>query len=192
MSDVKKYVGLVAFFSTFGITQSLQSDLLDCAKSNDSLQRLVCYDNLAKKTQVKTIQEQNKQTKKQKIAVTPSPPAQQKKAVLSTKLIAELPIESDISKPKPIVNATANFGQENNKHPKDLINQIQGKIVMVRKSAYGKQIITLDNGQVWQQTDSTRLKLVEGQPITISRGALGSFFISKENTKKRIRAKRVN
>ena len=60
------------------------------------------------------------------------------------------------------------------------------------KSAYGEQIITLDNGQVWRQTDSVRLKLVEGQSVTIKRGALGSFFISKENANKRIRAKRVS
>jgi hypothetical protein len=125
------------------------------------------------------------------MTVTPSPPARQKKAILSTKLIAELPINPDTNKPKPKVNATENFGQENKKHPKDWINQIQGKIVKMRKSAYGKHIITLDNGQVWRQTDSTHLKLVEGQSIAISRGAFGSFFISKESANKRIRAKRV-
>ncbi|PKG98037.1 hypothetical protein [Paraglaciecola sp. MB-3u-78] len=191
MSDIKKYVGLVAFFSTFGITQSLQSDLLDCAQSNDSLQRLVCYDNLAKKTQVKTTQEQNKQTKKQKIVVTPSPPVLQKKAVLSTKLIAELPIEPDISKPKPIVNSTANFGQENIKHPKGLISQIQATVIKTKKAPRGELIIFLDNGQVWRQTDSTRLKLSKDNVVIIERGALGSFFIGKENANKRIRAKRV-
>ena len=162
MNNIRKYAGLLACFSTFGMAQSLQSDLLDCAQINDSLQRLVCYDNLAKK------------------------------AVLPTQLVAELPIASDTSKAKPLVSAAENFGQENKKSPKDLINQIQGKIVKVTKSAYGKQIVTLDNGQVWRQTDSVRLKLVEGQSVTIKRGALGSFFISKENANKRIRAKRVS
>jgi hypothetical protein len=192
MNNIRKYAGLLACFSTFGMTQSLQSDLLDCAQINDSLQRLVCYDNLAKKAQLKTVNKPNKHSNKPEVAVSPSLPAQQKKVVLPTQLVAELPIASDTSKAKPLVSAAENFGQENKKSPKDLINQIQGKIVKVTKSAYGEQIITLDNGQVWRQTDSVRLKLVEGQSVTIKRGALGSFFISKENANKRIRAKRVS
>lgn len=86
----------------------------------------------------------------------------------------------------------AEFGQENKQHTENLITQIQATIINIEKAPHGQLIITLDNGQVWRQTDNTRLKLIKEQVIIIKRGAMGSFFIGKVNANKRIRAKRVD
>lgn len=192
MNNIQKYAGLLAFFSTFGMTQSLQTDLLECAQNSDSLQRLVCYDNIASKAQHKAANNQNHHVNKPPVAVNSAIPKQRKETVLLEQIETKLPIEVDTNKPKPIVEAAESFGQENKKTPEDLVNQIQGEILKVTKGAYGKQIITLDNGQVWRQTDNVRLKLAAGESVTIERGAFGSFFISKENANRRIRAKRAS
>ncbi len=40
-------------------------------------------------------------------------------------------------------------------------------------------VVTLDNGQVWSQTETnTRIDLRVGNPVTIRRGALGSYLMS--------------
>jgi hypothetical protein len=44
---------------------------------------------------------------------------------------------------------------------------------------------------VWRQTDGSHFRLSKDEVVIIERGALGSFFIGKEDTKKRIRAKRL-
>ena len=61
----------------------------------------------------------------------------------------------------------------------------------MQKTPYGKLIITLETGQVWRQTNSTSLRLKPGQEVYVEEGALGSYFLGKESSNKRIRVKRL-
>jgi hypothetical protein len=184
MTYLSKSAVLIALLSPFGMANTLLDDLSICAKNSDNLQRLVCYDKLAENSP------SNQQKVQQQIPlqVTSSIPLTQLKP----------PQKAHIIKPQSAFNVTnevnqqqANFGQEDKQRTKDLIKEIQAQVVLVKKGTYGKQIITLNNGQVWRQTDSTYLKLRKGQAIIIKRGAMGSFFIGKHSTNKRIRAKRI-
>jgi hypothetical protein len=83
------------------------------------------------------------------------------------------------------------FGKEQLKHPENRIKQFKAKVIKIQKNHYGKLIITIENGQVWRQTDGTRFRLSADELVIIERGALGSFFIGKEKTNQRIRVKRV-
>jgi hypothetical protein len=197
MTYLSKSAVLIALFSPFCMANTLLDDLSICAKNNDSLQRLVCYDKLAEITE-NSPSHQQKVQQQIPLQVTPSMPSTQQNQ--NNLVLAELkpPQKAHIIKPQSAFNVTnevnqqqANFGQEDKQRTKDLIKEIQAQVVLVKKGTYGKQIITLNNGQVWRQTDSTYLKLRKGQAIIIKRGAMGSFFIGKHSTNKRIRAKRI-
>lgn len=71
-------------------------------------------------------------------------------------------------------------------------------VASVRESRTGV-LVTLENGQVWRQTDGTRFQirpirshhLEAGLTATIERGLLGSFFMELSHDGRRFRAERV-
>jgi hypothetical protein len=88
----------------------------------------------------------------------------------------------------------ANFGAD-----EDLLRQrqtaaggpdhITAKVTQVSASSAGDTLIELENGQVWQQTQR-RLEAIAapGDEVTVSRGALGSYFlVSKSRLSTRVK-----
>jgi hypothetical protein len=194
MTYLSKSAVLIALLSPFGMANTLLDDLSICAKNSDNLQRLVCYDKLAENSP------SNQQKVQQQIPlqVTSSIPLTQQNQNNLVLTQLKPPQKAHIIKPQSAFNVTnevnqqqSSFGQEDKQRTKNLIKEIQAQVVLVKKGTHSKQIITLNNGQVWRQTDSTYLKLRKGQAIIIKRGAMGSFFIGKHSTNKRIRAKRI-
>jgi len=58
----------------------------------------------------------------------------------------------------------------------DELRQISGTVVSLSRSESGLITLTLDNQQVWRQTDSdTTLTIETGDSVTISRASLGTF-----------------
>jgi len=57
--------------------------------------------------------------------------------------------------------------------------KITARVKKLRNTADGALVLELDNGQVWQQVSSdVTLVVDEGDTVTISRGALGSYRLS--------------
>jgi hypothetical protein len=57
--------------------------------------------------------------------------------------------------------------------------QVQTQVVQVSGSSTGQAIFTLENGQTWRQTENrSSFSLHPGDRVTVSKGALGSFWIS--------------
>ncbi|AQQ67975.1 hypothetical protein Mag101_10240 [Microbulbifer agarilyticus] len=84
------------------------------------------------------------------------------------------------------------FGQEEKRAIQEAPESITATIEIAKKGAYGKFTFTLDNGQVWRQTDSGRAIWRGGEQVTLERGALGSFFMRKtEGGGRGLRVKRV-
>ena len=83
-----------------------------------------------------------------------------------------------------------NFGLDKVIEPKDKVEKITSVISAIQKTPYGKLIVTLESGQVWRQTNNTTLRLKRGQEVYVEEGALGSYFLGKESSNKRIRVKR--
>jgi hypothetical protein len=80
------------------------------------------------------------------------------------------------------------------KTDKETANEIKSITLIIsklEKNPRGKWKITFDNGQKWQQKDSKGLKLNEGDTVILTKGALSSVFLQKENTSKRIKVKRL-
>ncbi|MFT5838176.1 MAG: hypothetical protein ACI9UT_000667 [Flavobacteriales bacterium] len=197
MTYLSKSAVLIVLISPLSMANTLLNNLSICAKNTDSLQRLVCYDKLAEVAENDLLHQQKMQQPISQQISTSMPSVQKKQ---NNSVLSEItpPQKAQIIKPQPTIDVTnkvdlqkASFGQEDKQRSKDLIKEIQAEIVQIKKGAYGQQIITLNNGQVWRQTDSTSLKLRKGHVVIIRRGAMGSFFIGKENANKRIRAKRV-
>jgi hypothetical protein len=199
MTYLSKCALLVIFVSPSSIANSQLDKLAICAKNTDSLQRLVCYDKLAKDTKNKP-PKQTQVTLKDSIVervdrtVQVTPKVQQEEVLA----VSESPNKPAVVEPQPlgvIANSVkqqqASFGKEAVKRPEDMIKQLKVKAIKIQKAPYGELIITFENGQVWRQTDSIRFRLSTDEMVIIERGALGSFFIGKENTNQRIRAKRV-
>jgi hypothetical protein len=60
----------------------------------------------------------------------------------------------------------------------------------VQPSGYDRVLITLDNGQVWRQVDSSSLRLRVGDAIEIERASFGSFMLQKTGSKRSMRVSR--
>jgi len=71
------------------------------------------------------------------------------------------------------------------------INSITLTISKVSKALRGELKITFSNGQKWLQKDGHKMKLKVGETVTLQKGALGSVYLKKANSKKRIKVKRL-
>jgi len=87
--------------------------------------------------------------------------------------------------------AEQNFGQERKRIAEEAPDSIEATIAGIQEAAYGKLLITLDNGQVWRQNDSARVNWESGDPVIVERALFGSFFMKQPDGGRRMRVKRV-
>lgn len=75
---------------------------------------------------------------------------------------------------------------------KDEVRQIEGTVAAARSFGYGSWRITLEDGSVWEQTDSERLVFdpAKGDTVKIYRAALGTFRMNVDG-QRAIRVRRV-
>ena len=64
-------------------------------------------------------------------------------------------------------------------------------ISKLEKTVRGQWTLTFNNGQKWQQKDTAKLRLKQGDLVVITKGSLGAVYLQKENTNKRIKVKRL-
>lgn len=74
------------------------------------------------------------------------------------------------------------FGGDDDDSGDDAVNQIEATLSAVERNGSGRLVYTLDNGQVWVQTDSSApgRSPRAGQAVVVRRASLGSFMISVE------------
>lgn len=66
--------------------------------------------------------------------------------------------------------------------------KLTSRIAAVSYKLRGQAVVTLENGQVWEQADTdTRADLQARDSITIRRGTLGSFWLSSPKSGFRVR-----
>ena len=80
------------------------------------------------------------------------------------------------------------FGLEH-KTP-ETVEEIRALVTRIDGNALGKMVFMLDNGQAWQQKDSKRLIVHEGDEVKIKRGALNAFYLSAGDNR-RIQVARI-
>lgn len=171
--------GLLALVPGKAFSETIESALKQCSNQQNSLQRLVCYDRVVKDiNQYSGLEEAIKRgypvpsVSSENRAPAPAPRA-----------------SFDQQKASP---SGTEFGLEHKKPINDDIESLTGSIVKTDKTLRDKYVITLDNGTVWQQTDDDTLKLEAGHTVTIERGLLGAFYLSRSDVNRRMKVKRVN
>jgi hypothetical protein len=61
------------------------------------------------------------------------------------------------------------------------VEQLNATVTEVSTLAHGELLLTLDNGQVWQQKAGDRaMRIKVGDPVSIKRGSLRSFLLTSE------------
>ncbi|MDC2890077.1 hypothetical protein [Psychrosphaera algicola] len=95
-------------------------------------------------------------------------------------------------KQAPKKSANSKFGLEHKQYlDEQSAEQITATVTKVKKTAYGHLKIYLDNGQIWKQTTTDRLKLKANEVIVIERAILGSFTLKKANSNNQYKIKRL-
>ena len=176
----------------------LASGLGQCATLTDDSQRLACFDQLAASL-----------TPAATIAAAPTPAAAAAAPVAAASVVATASTAAQSPTaaiaavaPEPVVpaatasvqaaaapSASERFGLEQKQAPAEQLEQIRATVLQRNKDPYGKWVITLDNGQVWKQNESTSFRFPSEQ-VTIERGLLGAFYLRAEGQNKRLKVKR--
>jgi hypothetical protein len=146
--------------------KELISELQKCQDQENALKRLVCFDEATKDLS------QSDRAIVPTIQAHSKPSSPQKPAVVND-------------------NTPTQFGLEHKADTDALPDTIFAAVTTLKKNTYKKYTISLDNGQVWTQSDNERLRLSVGENVYIKRGMLGAFYMSKEGVNQRIRVKRV-
>ena len=168
----------------------LPQDLIDCRHMTSAVVRLDCYDQ--------SIDAHEKSASSQGSAAEPAPHSEPAAAALATTATttattATTQASADISPEalfgKNLVEMQESVTKATNTSE---IDEIVSFVSEIGSSASGKAIITLDNGQVWAQTDNSSLRLSGYDKVSIRRASLGSYLLFKSGSKTSMRVKRIS
>lgn len=160
--------------------ETIGEALSKCSATENSLQRLVCYDRVVKDMN----QYEGLDTEAARTITAPSvytPVAPQR----------PLPQQANVAQRPAPPSEQDKFGLEHKRDTQEELDELTSVITGIKENPYGKLVVSLSNGQVWQQTDDARLNLDEGMEIQLKRGFLSAFFMSREGISTRIRVKRI-
>lgn len=112
------------------------------------------------------------------------------------------PVVAPVPPPEPAAPAAAategDFGltpAQRERQMKEVatpVDRIRSRVIVVRNLAWGRFQLDLENGQRWQQVESTpRQQFFVGDEITIRAAALNSYLATGPNTGGAIRVRRV-
>jgi len=189
----------------------LPQELIDCRAMASTAARLDCYDQLVDAQTASTNHPAETGTAEKAL---PAAAAAEPAANVSQ----EAPFGKNAEKVLPAAAAVTTAATETkepaaNISPEDLfgknqeeirksvqeatdtpeINEIEAKVSKLSKSvATGYVVITLDNGQVWKQIDSSKLRLSDNDQVTIRRASFGSFMLKKTGRNTTMRVKRIS
>jgi hypothetical protein len=70
-------------------------------------------------------------------------------------------------------------------------SSIFATVSKVKKLLRGQWVLYFDNGQKWQQTDTTRIKFKVGNKVRLDKGAMGAIYLYKDGSHRSIKVKRL-
>ncbi len=71
------------------------------------------------------------------------------------------------------------------------LDSITSSVTKLKQLIRGQWVLTLENGQQWQQKDSTKIKLKVGDTVRMKKAAMGAVYLYKEGSHRNIRVKRL-
>ncbi len=158
---------------------ALQDELRVCRGLTDDDARLICYDAAVDRSR-------NSGYSRPVPAKAAAPaPAEPAAAPVATGAAAELSQEDLFGKTGDEVQRTVQEATGS-----EQMDSLHATVTKLQRYGYDKVLITLDNGQVWKQVDSSSLRLRVGDAIDIERASLGSFMLRKKGSKRSMRVAR--
>ena len=157
--------GLLAL-SACRIGVASEGEFLSCRSIGDATARLACYDRATA----------SGDSPAPTLPATPSPPT-----------------------PSPPIETPDLFGlpaDEVRKRAEYQLGQptpdvLEARITGLTRLATGKFEVELDNGQRWQQVDTTAIHVKPGENVRIRRGALGSYLLQRASGGAAARVRRL-
>lgn len=158
-------------------SMSIERQLLVCDAVADLSQRLVCFDSVVDNLELD-------QTATETTKLTESPVVV--KEGLATAGVAVTPEIATVTVSEaPVVAADEDPGEE------DLSGT--ATIVRVWQNLDGRFSVELDNGQVWRETEGSRVGMPKaGSAVEISTAALGSYQMKIDGIARKARVRRTN
>lgn len=156
------------------------ADWRDCRSLTDPAERLACYDRLADAAGPEARSGQPKPDPATASAApepAPSPSPTGPAAPTPEELFGR-----DAVAAEQLVRESAGI---------ERLEEIHRRVVAVRVSPASKLVITLDNGQVWEQIDSPMPRITAGTEVRIRSAAFGSYLLGTENTPRGVRVRRL-
>lgn len=167
-------LAILALLSFTVQAETLNTSLEKCAKIQDDLARLGCFDDLVEHTLV---------------PVNGNAKASIETPTAKIETLA-VPVVTKATKATKAANFGAEHLKKSNVDEDDL--QVVFTVEKLSKDQYGKLRFTFKNGQQWQQTDSTFLSVKVGDSVLLTKGFMNAIYLKKNkpNSSKKIRIKR--
>lgn len=173
-----------------GAAETLPPSLRACMTESDATRRLACFDReSARLTEANAPVAQRSDP--------PAPAAAQTEAAASA-AAAPAPAASAAAVPQ---SGEDRFGYRGSIARAELdkkeaeekkFQQLTAKVTELDQQPHGELVLTLDNGQVWQQKRGDRgIRVKVGDEVTIRRASLGSFLLTSSAVNGSMRVTRV-
>ena len=170
---------LLAGASAISAAGDLPASVLACRAEKDDARRLSCFDR-----EVARITQQSGDAQAIPAAGLPSAPA-----AASTRSPAVSSSSATATPAEPAAAAESTFGfpggsapAERQKDQASGLKQMQATVTQVSKRGYGQLLITLDNGQVWEQLAADEdFELNAQDKVTIKRASFGSYLMTNSD-----------
>ncbi len=180
------WLTVLTLTATTGQTDELSDELVVCRDLPSAVERLDCYDAAVDRS-------------KRSGGPRPAPVAAAPAAVEPAAVIEPAATVAS-SAGAATISQEALFGQSGDEVQRTVeeatgderIDSLSAQITRLQTSGYDKVAITLDNGQVWQQIETSSLRLKVGDDVSIDRAALGSYMLRKTGSKRSMRVSRKN
>jgi hypothetical protein len=181
----------VGFCGCAAAADALPPSLRACMKETDSARRLACFDHESAVLAGESapVARQVDPAPARPASTAPAPTAPVASAAGAAAAAATTPSTED------------KFGYRGNMARADLdqkkaaeqqSEQLTAKVVELSTLARGELLLTLDNGQMWQQKTADRaLRVKVGDQVIIRRATLGSFLLTVEGNNGSMRVSRV-
>lgn len=157
--------------------QSVVAALSDCAEIQNATERLRCFDSIASRTQLQMSAKEKRGEVRDVEAALAKPTA----SVDET-----LQAESTLQRQRIDPNEFAPLASRNGSS-----DSIRATITSLGKSRLDRWRISLENGQVWMQTDNRRINLAVGQDVILQKGSFSSFFLKLPDLNARLKVTRI-
>ena len=165
----------------------LPQTITDCREIDSAVARLDCYDRAVDAQQSLADESPAKAVAPVAAATSTAAPAASETATVAAEATAEMSPEALFGKNVVEVQKTVQEATGTEE-----IDRLESLVSKIRFTASGKAIITLDNGQIWTQVDSSRLRLSGYDRVVIRKASLGSFMLTKVGSKTAMRVKRIS